>query len=69
MFVLTDVDVKYLIDCYNSTSDFSYEIMESYYSNYNYLPKQLIEFIMIFNKKTISFYIIRYKSLNNNVKL
>ena len=46
VFVLTDVDVKYLIDCYNSTSDFSYEIMESYYSNYNYLPKQLIEFIL-----------------------
>ena len=29
----------------------------------------LQKFIMIFNEKTISFYIIMYKSLNNNVKL
>ena len=29
----------------------------------------LILFIMIFNEKTISIYIIMYKSVNNNVKL
>ena len=35
------------------------------------MPKKhdnLFLFIMIFNKKTISFYIIMYKSVNNNVK-
>lgn len=43
--VLTDIDI-YLIDCYNYDTNFSYEIKESYYATYNYLPKQLIEFIL-----------------------
>lgn len=41
--VLTDVDLKFINDTYEFDA---YEIIESYYSIYNYLPKQLIEFIL-----------------------
>ena len=40
--VLTDVDFKLYLDAYKC----SYEIVESYYSVYNYLPKQYINFIL-----------------------
>lgn len=40
--VLTDVDFKFYFDAY----DFDYEIVESYYSVYNYLPKKFINFIL-----------------------
>ena len=40
---LTDVDFKLILEAYNIES---YEILESYYSNYNYLPKQFINFIL-----------------------
>ena len=40
---LTDVDFYFLIDTYKYDS---YEIKESYYSVYDYLPKQFIEFVL-----------------------
>lgn len=39
---LTDVDFKFLIDTY----DGDYEILESYYSLYKYLPKKFINFVL-----------------------
>ena len=39
---LTDVDFLLILDMYNC----EYEILESYYSKYNYLPKQFIDFIL-----------------------
>lgn len=39
---LTDVDFRFILDTYTG----SYEIIESYYCNYNYLPKQFIEFVL-----------------------
>lgn len=39
---LTDIDFKLILDMYNC----EYEIVESYYSKYNYLPKQFIEFVL-----------------------
>lgn len=41
--VLTDVDFKFIYDSYSFDS---YEFIEVYYANYNYLPKQFIEFIL-----------------------
>lgn len=40
---LTDVDFYFILDTYNFDS---YEIKESYYSLYDYLPKQFIEFVL-----------------------
>ena len=39
---LTDIDFYFLLDTYKG----SYEIIESYYCNYAYLPKQFIEFVL-----------------------
>lgn len=39
----TDVDLKLYFEAYNIES---YEIIESYYSLYDYLPKQFIEFVL-----------------------
>lgn len=39
---LTDIDFKLYLQAYT----FEYEIIESYYSSYNYLPKQFINFIL-----------------------
>lgn len=39
---LTDIDFYFLLDTYKG----SYEIVESYYCNYAYLPKQFIEFVL-----------------------
>lgn len=48
--VLTDIDLKLILQCYDFKK---YEILESYYSVYNYLPKQYIEFILEkYKKKT-----------------
>lgn len=41
--VLTDIDFKVFCEFYNFDE---YEISESYYSKYSYLPKQFIEFIL-----------------------
>ena len=40
---VTDVDFYFLLDTYKYDS---YEIIESYYSVYDYLPKQFIEFVL-----------------------
>lgn len=40
---LTDIDFRFYLDTY----DCEYEIIESYYATYNYLPKQIIEFILL----------------------
>lgn len=40
---ITDVDLKLIFDCYNFDE---YEFLEVYYSVYEYLPKQFIEFIL-----------------------
>lgn len=40
---LTDVDFYFILDTYKFDS---YEIKESYYSVYDYLPKQFIEFVL-----------------------
>lgn len=41
--VLTDVDFKFIYETYNIEE---YEFLEVYYSIYDYLPKQFIEFIL-----------------------
>lgn len=40
---LTDIDFKLILESYNISN---YEIIESYYSLYNYLPKEIINFIL-----------------------
>lgn len=40
---LTDVDFYFILDSYKNEG---YEIIESYYSIYDYLPKQFIEFVL-----------------------
>ena len=39
---LTDIDFYFILDTYNC----DYEILECYYSKYNYLPNQFIEFVL-----------------------
>lgn len=39
---LTDIDFYFILD----THKCDYEILESYYASYNYLPKQFIEFVL-----------------------
>lgn len=39
---ITDVDFRLILDWY----DCEYEIIESYYANYNYLPKTFINFVL-----------------------
>ena len=39
---LTDIDFYFILDTYTC----KYEILECYYANYNYLPKQFINFIL-----------------------
>ena len=39
---LTDIDFKFILQSYNC----KYEILESYFSRYDYLPKQFIDFIL-----------------------
>lgn len=41
--VLTDIDFYFLLDTYKYDN---YEILESYYSTYDYLPKQFINFVL-----------------------
>ena len=40
--ILTDIDFYFILESYNC----EYEIVESYFSKYNYLPKEYIEFIL-----------------------
>lgn len=47
--VLTDVDFKFILESYSG----NYTIMESYFSLYDYLPKQFIDYILeMYVKKT-----------------
>lgn len=47
--VLTDVDFKFILKTYKC----NYEILESYFANYNFLPKLFIDFVLDkYNKKT-----------------
>ena len=39
---ITDIDFYFFLDAYKC----EYEILECYYCNYNYLPKQFIEFVL-----------------------
>lgn len=39
---LTDIDFYFILDTYKC----KYEILESYFANYNYLPKTFIEFVL-----------------------
>ena len=39
---LTDIDFYFILDTYKC----EYEIKESYYANYNFLPKQFIDFVL-----------------------
>ena len=39
---LTDIDFYFILDSYKG----KYEILEAYYANYNYLPKQFINFVL-----------------------
>lgn len=49
IITITDVDFR----LFKNTYDFDYEILEAYYSVYNYLPKQFINFILDkYEKKT-----------------
>ena len=46
---ITDIDFRFIMDSHKGISNekpFEYEILECYYSSYNYLPKQLIEFVL-----------------------
>lgn len=43
IITVTDVDFKFILDTYKVES---YQILESYYSIYNYLPKEFIMFIL-----------------------
>jgi hypothetical protein len=40
--VLTDIDFRFILDSYNC----EYEILESWWSLYNYLPKKFINFVL-----------------------
>lgn len=42
---MTDVDFRYLVESYGMTEE-NYEILECYYSKYNYLPIQFINFVL-----------------------
>lgn len=46
---LTDVDFRFILDTHKDIYEnkpVEYEILECYYSSYNYLPKQFIEFVL-----------------------
>lgn len=46
---LTDIDFRFILDTHKDIYEdkpVEYEILECYYSSYNYLPKQFIEFIL-----------------------
>ena len=46
---LTDIDFRFILDTHKDIYEdkpVEYEILECYYSSYNYLPKQFIEFVL-----------------------
>ena len=62
--VLTDVDFKLYNECY----DFEYTIEESYYSKYDYLPIQLVNFILEKYVKKTTYKGIKEKELDYNLE-
>lgn len=60
LITLTDLDFNFILKSYNYTS---YTILESYYSIYNYLPLQLINFILEKYKKKTEFKNVEGKEL------
>ena len=62
--VLTDVDFKLYSECY----DFEYTIEESYYSKYDYLPIQLVNFILEKYVKKTTYKGIKEKELDYNLE-
>ena len=62
--VLTDVDFKFIIESYTG----NYTIKESYFSRYNYLPKQLIEFILEKYIKKTEYKGLKEKELEYNLE-
>jgi hypothetical protein len=62
--VLTDVDLKLYQKCYS----FDYEIVESYFSKYDYLPIQLVNFILEKYVKKTTYKGIKEKELEYNLE-
>lgn len=62
--ILTDVDFKLYNECYN----FEYTIEESYYSKYDYLPIQLVNFILEKYVKKTTYKGIKEKELDYNLE-
>ena len=62
--VLTDVDLKLYQKCYT----FDYEIEESYFSKYDYLPIQLVNFILEKYVKKTTYKGIKEKELEYNLE-
>lgn len=62
---LTDIDFKFLI---NSYSIEKYEILESYFSVYDYLPKDFLEFILEKYVKKTEYKNIEEKKLEYNLE-
>ena len=62
--VLTDIDLKLYQKCYS----FDYEIEESYFSKYDYLPIQLVNFILEKYVKKTTYKGIKEKELEYNLE-
>lgn len=62
--VLTDIDFKFILKSYTGT----YEILESYYSLYGYLPKEFIEFILEKYKIKTEYKGVKDKELEYNLE-
>ena len=62
--VLTDIDFKFILESYTGT----YEILESYYSLYDYLPKEFIEFILEKYIKKTEYKGVKEKELEYNLE-
>lgn len=58
IITLTDIDFKFICDTYDFES---YQILESYYASYNYLPKEFILFIL-----EKYYYKTRFKGVKGN---
>jgi len=62
--ILTDIDFKLYLDSYN----LEYEIKESYYSIYNYLPRDFILFILDKYKKKTEYKNVEGKEIEYNLE-
>lgn len=62
--ILTDIDFKFLTESYEG----EYEILESYYAKYDYLPKEFIEFILEKYKIKTEYKGVKDKELEYNLE-